>query len=68
MIFPLLFITILLLIILAGYWYDATPWRHCRTCGWFLNTKTGKEYNYLPAEADGITKPGECEKCRKGNP
>lgn len=63
MIFSALFIALCL--ILAGYLYESSPWRHCRRCGCYWNIKTKRWYNYLPESADGITKPQECDFCKK---
>ena len=65
MIFPLLFILALVLIILAGYWYESTPWRYCPRCGYYWNMNTGKQQNYMPNECDGICKQRVCEECEK---
>jgi len=62
---PLLWLGVLSALIAAGYWYESSPWRHCRRCGYFWNLKTGKEYNYLPDDADGIVKNRECKTCER---
>lgn len=59
----LCFLTILGLLILAGYWYERSPWRQCPRCGFYWNAETGHEYNYQPSGCDGIVKRRECRTC-----
>ena len=65
MIFWLFWFIFLLAIVLAGFWYESTPWRFCRRCGYFWNIRDGKQYNYLPPVADGIAKDRTCPTCER---
>lgn len=63
MIFWIVWLVVLTAICLAAFWYESTPWRFCRMCGYFWNIRTGKTYNYLPPEADGICRDRNCPGC-----
>jgi len=65
MIFPLLFIGALALIILAGYWYESTPWRRCPSCDRYWHLHTGKSEKFMPNCCDGIVKPRTCPECEQ---
>lgn len=50
------------------YRVEPAPWRFCRRCGYFWNIRDGKQFNYLPASADGIAKDRDCPGCSGGRP
>jgi hypothetical protein len=65
---PLLFLVVMAMIILAGYWYEACQWRYCRCCGKFWHIKTGRKQSCLPRETEGIVKARSCPDCLKTIP
>lgn len=65
MIIYLLWFAALAAIILAAYWFESTPWRYCRRCGYYWNKKTNRSQNYCPRECDGIVRIEDCPQCER---
>lgn len=63
--FLLAFLGCCLVIILAAYAQESSPWRYCPRCGYWRNVKTKRTYNYCPENCDGIPKTRLCEECEK---
>lgn len=61
----ILWLICLVVIILAAYWYESSPWRYCRECETFWHQENGKRSRLMPVECDGLVKTRTCLECTK---